>query len=316
METTWDLARTGVEWTTGGADSTANDRDADPSGSQLVSETNVWYGISIAALVQQWVNGTRPNDGMVLIASGNTVEMSFWSSEYSIKDLRPKLEISYVYGSVPTPTSTPDVTATTGPSPTPTLTQTPGGSETVFQTDGASYDGVIDTYISSWQPTDNYGGNVTMLVRQGDVRAALVRFDLSSIPTGSTIEEARLGLYSVSRSNAGNLTVDAYAVRRPWAELQATWNQATTSTAWGSPGCNQTGTDRDATPISSQVVNTIDTWYEWDVTALVGEWVANPASNQGVILKGSGATSVEYYFAASEYWWALDESPRLTVRIS
>ncbi len=76
----------------------------------------------------------RSNNGVILIASGNTVEMSFWSSEYSLKDWRPKLVIAYTYGSAgtPVPTYTPLPTAT-GATATPTLTPVPGGTERIFQ---------------------------------------------------------------------------------------------------------------------------------------------------------------------------------------
>ncbi|MCD6518678.1 MAG: DNRLRE domain-containing protein [Anaerolineae bacterium] len=315
MEVTWNQASSGVAWTQGGADDTLDDRDASPSGSELVSEMNAWYGFDVTSLVQAWVDGTRPNYGMLLLATGNTVEMSFWSSEYSIENLRPKLVVQYTYGSVNTPVPTsPQETVTPGASATPTMTATPGGSELILQQGYLGYSGVRDTYISQWQPTTNYGGNVTMIVRQGDIRSSLVWFDLSSVPAGATILEARLELYAVSRSNAGALTIDVYQVLRPWAEGQATWEQATSSTAWGLPGCNDPGTDLAGTPVATTIVDTIDSWHRWDITSLVQGWVNNPGTNRGVILKGRGPTSVEYSYAASEYWWAQELSPRLVIR--
>ena len=318
METTWQEASSGVPWTLAGADDTSSDRDAAPSGSQLVSETKAWYDFDVTGLVQSWADGTRPNYGMLLLASGNTVEMSFWSSEYSIQHLHPRLVVKYVFGTIPTATNTPATTQTPGASPTPTASPTsaPAGTEMILQEGHLGYDGTRDTYIGQWATDTNHGGTVTMIVRQGDVRSALIRFDLSSIPAGATIEEATLGLYAVSRSNAGGLTVDLYRVSRSWTEGQATWNLARSSVAWGLPGCNEVGTDREADPEASRFVDSINDWHEWDITDLVQGWVLAPGTNRGVILKGDGTVSVEYSFAASEYWWAQTLAPKLVVRYS
>ena len=315
METTWVRARSGIPWTLGGADDTSADRDGVPAGSELISDVNTWYGLDVTSLVQAWVDGTRENYGLLLLALGNTAEMSFWSSEYSIPAWRPKLIVQYAFGVVPTSTSTPEATETTGPSPTPTTTATPSGTEMVFQQGHLGYAGTEDTYISEWEPTTNYGGNVAMIIRQGDVRSSLVRFDLSALPPGVSIEEAWLELYSVNRTNEGDMTIDVHPVLRPWAEGQATWELATSVVPWTIPGCLAEGTDLGAS-VATQRVFTISDWHEWDVTGLVQGWYANPSTNQGVILRGSGTTSVEYLYATSEYWWALTFSPRLVVRYS
>jgi hypothetical protein len=314
METTWNVARTDVSWGQPGADDTVADRDATPADSKLVSTTSTWYSFDITALAQAWVSGMWPNEGVVLEATGNTVEMSFWASEYSVPNLRPRLVLRYILGELPPTTPTPTATPGNGPTPTPTLTPAPGGIRVTLQEGEMGYTGTQDTHISQWQPTNNYGGNVTMLARQGYVRSMLVRFDVSSIPAGATIQQATLSLYALSRSNAGNLTVDLYEVKRPWAEGQATWNLARTGQPWALPGCGQPESDLAATPASSQFVNAVDTWFNWEVTDLVQLWVANPASNQGMILKGDGPTSVEYSFASSEYWWSQHYAPTLTIR--
>jgi hypothetical protein len=241
--------------------------------------------------------------------------MSFWSSEYSLKDLRPKLVIAYTYGgpTTPVPTNTPKPTSTAA-TPTPSATSLPGGTERIFQTGYLSYDGVDDTYISTWDPTTNYGNNVTMLVRMGDIRAPLVRFDLSALPAGSTIHSATLGLYAVNRSNSGGTDVAVYKVLRPWAETQATWQRATVGVPWGAAGCNLPGTDRSGTATATLFVSAVNVWNQWEITPLVQGWVNDPASNYGMVLKASGEISVEYLYATSGYWWAPELSPRLVVR--
>jgi len=273
----------------------------------------------VTGLVHDWVNGYRDNDGFLLIAGGNTVEMSFWSTEYSTHHLRPKLVVEYIAGGAATPTATSEVSPTTGPSPTPTETSTPGpgGTEMILQDGYLGYAGTEDTSINQWYPDTNQGGSVTMAVRQGDIRSALVRFDLSPLPPGATIHEAKLELWSASRSNPGGLPVSVFPVLRPWAEGQATWVLATAGVPWGLPGCNLIGVDRGDVATDSQLVTTVDDVYQWDVTTMVQGWVAAPGTNHGMMLREvSGMTSVEYHFATSEYWWGDNHRPKLIIYYS
>lgn len=317
-EATWEHWRSEQRWEDPGADGD-DDRYLASSGSFIAADTSVWYAMDLTALAQDWVSGTKPNHGVLLLATGNTVETSFYSSEYSEADKRPKLVIRYVHGAALTPTSTPGVTPTftPGPSPTPTATATPalGGVVRIFQQSLLGYDGVADTYINQWSPDEKRGFDAKVAVRQGGVFKTLIRFDLSELPQGATIEEAKLGLYAYGRSNAGGMDVRVYPVLRSWSEGQATWNDATASVTWGQPGCSQAGVDRGDLAATT-VVNAVNTWHEWDVTPLVQTWVSKTAPNQGMILVGEGATSVEYLFASSDYWWDLTISPRLTVRYS
>jgi len=319
METTWDNATESAPWSLGGADSVGDDRDDVAQDTILVADINSWNDWDVTALVQAWLNGSRANDGMLLIADGNTVEMSFWSSEYSLPDLRPKLTIQYAYGGQPPePSPTSEYSPTPGPSPTSTTTPTPvlGGTTVTYQQNQLGYQGVDDTYLSSWQPETNYGNSVSLLIRQGDVRSAVILFDGLNLPANAVIHEAKLQLYAADRSNSGNLTIDAYAVTKRWIETQTTWNLARVGIPWGLPGCNLVGSDRGDVVLDSTVANTVDEWFEWDITPIVQDWVSGQSPNRGVILKGTGMTSVEYLFASSEYWWAQGLTPRLVVRYS
>jgi hypothetical protein len=315
-QATWQRAATGTLWQVAGADDPSLDHDDLPASTRTVAAANTWYEFDVTSLARAWVSGTRPNNGMLLVGSGAALEMSFWSSEYSVREWWPQLVVRYVQGetvSTPTPTPTLNVTATSGPSPTPTLTPTPG-TAMILQQGYNGYTGTDDTHLSSWEPTTAYGRNLTMIVRQGGVRVGLLRFDLAGLPAAATITSARLGLYPVSRSNTGGQTVEVYQMLRPWSEAQANWNVAATGLPWGQPGGNRIGVDRVASPSAARDVAAINVWQEWDVTNLVRTWKANPATNHGVALHGSGATAVEYSFASSEYWWSYDLAPRLVVQ--
>jgi hypothetical protein len=135
------------------------------------------------------------------------------------------------------------------------------------------------------------------------------------VPSGATINQATLELYCIAQSNPGTLTMDLHPVLRPWAELQATWTAATSGTNWSIPGCADEGTDYGPL-VAGRDTSTVNTWHQWDVTGLVQGWMASPTTNHGLIIKGSGDTSVEYKYATANYWWALTSSPKLTIRYS
>ena len=315
MQTTWRQARDQVLWTLNGADDTIDDRDPNPVCQVPMPDPSQWYTFDVTSLVQSWVDGARPNYGLLLYGTGNTVEMSFYSSEYSIPAERPRLVVQYTYGSGPTPTNTPviSVTADATTSPTPTMTATPGGDLVVVQQGYLGYSGVEDTYLNQWDTHTNYGRNVTIAIRQGGVKSTLVRFDLSSLPSAQLLS-AELGMYAVSRTNAGDLTIDVYPLLRPWGEEQADYYQATSAQSWGIPGCSGAG-DVGAVA-ATQEVGTINAWHTFDVTDIVRGWLEGTSDNHGFILKGRGPTSVEYTYAASEYYWALEQTPKLTLRFA
>jgi len=315
METTWQEARDGVPWTLQGADDTIDDRDDAETCAVVMPDPSQWYAFDITSLVQAWVDGARPNYGLMLYATGNTVEMSFYSSEYSLPAERPRLVVQYTYGSGPIPTFTPQPSVTVGASvsPTPTLTATPSGDVVVVQQGLLGYSGVEDTYLNQWDANTNYGRNVTIAVRQGGVKSSLVKFDLSSQPTAQLVG-AELGMYAVSRTNAGNLTIDVYPALRPWGEEQANYFQATSSQSWEVPGCSG-ASDLGAVEATLEVGG-VNEWHTFDVTDIVRGWLEGTSDNYGFVLKGRGPTSVEYTYAASEYHWALAQTPKLTLRFA
>ena len=114
-----------------------------------------------------------------------------------------------------------------------------------LQPGGAGYDGVTDTYISQWNVDTNYGGFHRLSVRPEHVWAGLIKFELPQLPANATVSDAQLDLKVISRSNESNwMDAQVYALRRPFMELEATWNRATSTQLWSNPGANPTGGDR------------------------------------------------------------------------
>ena len=126
-----------------------------------------------------------------------------------------------------------------------------------------------------------------LTVRQADVSAPLIKFDLSGVDSRYRVRDAKLRLYASRRSNSSGLTVSAFNVLRPWTASYATWENSSNPTKWAVAGCNGEGTDREGTAQASLTLNMAENWFSFDITEMVRGWVADPASNQGLVLKGA-----------------------------
>ena len=208
------------------------------------------------------------------------------------------------------PSRTPTNSPTPGPSPTATLAPTlfPGGHITFTLQQGVlGYQGTSDTYLTVYTPAGSFWSQANLLVKNDTLYEGLLRFDLGSFPPGSTVQRATLRLYAYNRDKNMPLTVEVYRLLRRWVDSQANWNSATADVGWASPGANDVGSDRLGTPAATQIVSSTNTWYDFDVTALVRDWVADDSGNYGVALRGLGDVSLLYHFASANH-------PTLSVR--
>ncbi|MBC7224753.1 MAG: DNRLRE domain-containing protein, partial [Anaerolineae bacterium] len=339
-QATWNQAAVGNPWEVAGCNG-STDRETAFTDQVPWEDINTWYELDVTDMVQEWVDNPASNLGVLVRATGATaVQYNVASAEHADPHLRPKLVVAYRVGPTPTPTSTPThtgtptntptvtptgtitptPTATNTPTitPTPTVTPTPTITPTplpavvlLFQQGVGGYTGMEDTFIDAWSPTSNYGYATYLAARATNIRPALLRFDVSAIPPGSLVDEAKLALYVYDRSNASGLVAQVYGVLRQWTEHQATWQLAAVANPWEVAGCDGP-TDR-ASIITDQVVwDTIGAWHEFDITPLVQGWVDNPASNYGLIIKPLAGTNVQYNAYSSEYPIS-DFRPKLTV---
>ena len=147
-----------------------------------------------------------------------------------------------------------------------------------------TYAGTRDTKLNSGSKTKNYGTANELKVDGSPDEAALFRWDVSAIPTGSIIVSAAIELNAVSSTN-GNFEV--YALQRAWDEISATWNRYSSSGNWATAGANGAG-DHSTTVLGqfappAKGINRIT--LNTAGVAAVQSWINNPAANFGVILK-------------------------------
>ncbi len=132
-----------------------------------------------------------------------------------------------------------------------------------------------DTFLSPSRPVSNFGALSNLYVGNGNT--ALLQFNLSSLPAGTTasqIASATLRVY-VSRIYAPG-TITLQAVTSAWNEMSATSSAAPTlGASSGTFGATQGYA-----------------FYTVDVTALVQGWVSTPSSNDGIALTSSAGSVV------------------------
>ncbi|MCD4702143.1 MAG: DNRLRE domain-containing protein [Candidatus Aegiribacteria sp.] len=121
----------------------------------------------------------------------------------------------------------------------------------------------------------------------------VIRFDLSSIPTGSTINSAVLNAYNYDGTSPTTLECDIYRVTEDWVE-------ATLISSIAHDIC---------TSYDHIVMNGVD-WYDFDITLLVQDWVDGTHDNFGIVFYGTSGSGTPQYFRSRE---ATSNNPHLDI---
>ena len=117
----------------------------------------------------------------------------------------------------------------------------------------------------------------------------------AEIPEGATIDSATLWVYV---HNPGGAEIYVHPVTASWEETVVTWNNF--------------GSSYDPTAIGSFMADS-EGWRDVDVTALVQDWVDDPSSNFGILLRQEGTTLSAFW--SSEYG-TVELRPYLEIRYS
>lgn len=175
------------------------------------------------------------------------------------------------------------------------------------------FSGFSDTYVV--MSTDSTPSLSSELVVEGyhcsaciDERA-LLRIDLSTIDKNRTISKAELQLYSPSQPRAGAGVVEAYTMTRTWVDSSANWFNATPGVKWTKAG----GDYLTAATATLNYGTQINVWHKLDVTKAVKEFVADPASNLGFMLKLDPAMLTVTYVSSQG---AQEKRPKLVIAYS
>ncbi len=169
----------------------------------------------------------------------------------------------------------------------------------------------FDSYIKSDLPADTAGNTEATLYAGkigADVNRILITFDLQNyIFPGMKVKSAYLTLGKSAPSLSLN-QIDIYPVTKYWY-FSSSWNQAGTADNWSNPG-------GDFNPVS--VLLEKRSLMDYDLfklkTGVVQNWVDNPASNYGLIIKAIDESAVtnRRAYCSNEYATPVFR-PKLTI---
>jgi hypothetical protein len=152
-----------------------------------------------------------------------------------------------------------------------------------FQDGVDGYLNTRDSKLMSAKPTTNFGSR-NRLSMDGDPDAsALIYWDITSIPIGSSIQSVDITFNVSGRSNDD---YEIYKMQRPWVESETNWNEFATGQSWQVPG-GDGSVDRGSAAlgfISATVNGIYTTSLNASGIAMVQSWVDNPGSNHGIIV--------------------------------
>ena len=111
-----------------------------------------------------------------------------------------------------------------------------GTSATVSFQDGGTYSGTRDTTILSKSANTNQGTQKSNTVDGSPDDAALIAWNISTIPAGSTVTSATITLKITGTSKN---TYQIYESKQNWTETGATWNRYSATSLWSTAGAGR-----------------------------------------------------------------------------
>ncbi len=153
-----------------------------------------------------------------------------------------------------------------------------------------------------------------LIANSSGIRRALMHFDVSAVPAGSTVTSASLTMQvtKTSLATAGNFMFSLHRLTRDWGEGtssgtgtgapaqagEATWSHA----MFGSQAWTTAGGDFVGTASSSRLVGNLGsyTWNDAGLATDVQAWIDSPATSFGWILRGDESIASAKVFGSRE----------------
>jgi hypothetical protein len=159
-----------------------------------------------------------------------------------------------------------------------------------------TYD-TYDSFISSKNPTTNYGGQIFLIsgthADYGKTRSFL-QFKLPPLLSGANISSAKL--YLNQYATAAKQQVNLYPVTSSWSSPTVTWNTQPTI----------------GNQLTSTTVSGVGE-YNWDLTSLAKGWYNGTTKNYGISLRHQTETNDRKSFRSSDYGTDATKKPKLVI---
>ncbi len=180
-----------------------------------------------------------------------------------------------------------------------------------FRAGDGGYADAHDTYIEQSAGTTPHGTDAKVVVDESPLSQGLVRFDkltgggAGQVPLGATILSAKLTLLTGDNSVNNDTTVDTVSLHR----MLKDWGDSST---WNSLNGGVSTDDIEAASAADFALtpNVASAYAIFDVTATVQQWINNPASNFGWMMRDTGGDG--WRWLSSEALLAGDR-PRLEI---
>ena len=171
-------------------------------------------------------------------------------------------------------------------------TETSDGAKKLisFQHRVAKYKGVIDATIEERKPDGNLGGSKACRAdgdkKDGTDQACLIRWDVSKIPKGSTVDGVEMSFRVI---NGSSKKYSIHELLSPWVSEEVTWNSSTKDKKWETPGAlGKTDRDTEVGTIRGKVGTRIATLND-EAVEMVQRWV--DGENYGIVISDSKITN-------------------------
>lgn len=152
-----------------------------------------------------------------------------------------------------------------------------------------------DTNIRSHFPNNTGGSETTLGVglyqdaTQTNKIRSLLKFDLSSIPSGTKVIDANLNMWLASVWNDTEIAVNLHEATNSWTEIGATWSKRDGVNPW-----IKGGGDYSSPILGTQNLDVLtDTIanHKWGIpVTTVHRWIHDPQTNKGLLLKANDET--------------------------
>ena len=163
--------------------------------------------------------------------------------------------------------------------------------------DRCNGDVLDDSWLRQSDATDRNGSSLELRARDNSNSGwrAVIRFDTSVVPAGSTVLSATAWLW-VTRDDTTGKPIDAHRITDGWDEATASWSNL--------------ASDFDPAIEDSFFPVVEDAWVELDLTSLVQTWVSGAQPNDGVMLLSNSTQQSRY---ASSEWFIGSQRPCLDI---
>jgi galactose oxidase-like protein len=256
----------------------------------------------VTSIVQGWFTNPATNFGLLVNADASKLRdryRSFKSSEDPVTANRPYLTVEYTAAPPPPPPPPPDEQTSVLP---------PSG-DTFLNIDAVNYATAGTLGLYTW-PDDTVANAIVM------------KFDLASVPAGSTVSSATLSLNLTGNDATADatytVTVHTIVNRNPDV-TRATGSTYDGVNGWSPNGCcrgNVPLAQADiSAPVDTRNVDKTPGFKSWDVTSIVRGWLGDRSTNFGLLLNSDASKLRDRYrsFSSAEDP-VVANRPYLTVR--